>query len=85
MARVVPTWETARRSMLEVELGKGALEVVRRIESRVAGWARRMVRRLVMVVVLGREILFIRCVRESGTLVRVCSMLAAMRRLREKR
>ena len=67
IARVVPTRDTARRSMSDVELGDGTLEVVRRIESWVAGWVRRMARRLVVVIVLGRGILFTRCVSASGT------------------
>ena len=85
IARVVPTRDTARRSMSEVEVGNGVLEVVRRIEFWVAGCVRRVVRSFVVVKVLEGGMLFTRCVRAAGTFVSVCSMSATIWRLWEKR
>ena len=85
IASVAPTRAVARRIISAVDVGEGSVQVVRRMEVWVAVWVRRVVRSVVTDRDREGGMWYIRCARAAGVLRRVCSISAAICRLRAKR
>ena len=84
MASVAPTRAIARRIMSAVELGDGSVRVIRRMDVLVAVWASRVLRSMVTDRDRDGGMWYVRWASAAGVLRRVCSISAAICRLRAK-